>query len=492
MTGYLNVCGHSDAIEWLKQVPDASADSCVTDPPYGLGDQPDPAAVVTAWAAGREFIPTNSSGFAGETWDSFVPGPALWRQVFRVLKPGGYLLAFFGSRTYDWGTLAIRFAGFEVVDSLQFLHGRGFPKALDLSKAVDAHVATGGSKSTQIKKANDSVRQGPGRLRKSGQNNGIVSQERAAPRHIRDTPGTPEGARWKGWATALKPSCEPIVVARKPLGGSYAQSALQHGTGSLNVEASRIGEAAYTQEEWNRLGSTGGTSRLVMQKTEAMRQAYADGLIAVPNGRWPSNTLFQHELGCVETAGVWACHPDCAVRLLESQHEGASRFFYTAKTHVSDKLGWCRVCQVVFSLSEGAWGEHEPHRDQVQFHPTQKSLDLMEWLVRLVTQPGGVVADPCAGTFTTALAARRQGFNFIACDQDETYVKIGQARLASEGAAGGESGPTLSSYFCPGCKAKGEIRLVPRALVEQLARDNKKTTCPKCLGRYTAKELGAP
>jgi len=169
---------------------DDSIDAVVTDPPYGLSKEPDMMEVMRHWMNGDDYI-HSSKGFMGKTWDSFVPGPAIWKEVFRVLKPGGHLLAFFGSRTYDMGTLAIRLAGFEIRDQIMWVYGSGFPKSLDVSKAIqDA----------------DSAKQ------------------------------------WDGWGTALKPANEPICVARKPLVGTVATNVLTHGTGAINIDGCRIGD----------------------------------------------------------------------------------------------------------------------------------------------------------------------------------------------------------------------------------------------------------
>ncbi|MDI5633267.1 site-specific DNA-methyltransferase, partial [Salmonella enterica subsp. enterica serovar Anatum] len=159
---------------------DNSIDAVVTDPPYGLSKQPDMNEVLRHWLNGDDYVHTGN-GFMGKYWDSFVPGPSIWKEVFRVLKPGGHLLAFFGTRTYDLGTLAIRLAGFEIRDQIDWVYGSGFPKSLDVSKAMGDE-------------------------------------------------------QWQGWGTALKPAHEPICVARKPLVGTVSENILQFGTGGMNID----------------------------------------------------------------------------------------------------------------------------------------------------------------------------------------------------------------------------------------------------------------
>jgi hypothetical protein len=125
-----------DCLDMLKELDDNSVDSIVTDPPYGLSKEPDMTEVLRHWLAGDDYV-HKGKGFMGKSWDSFVPGPSIWRECLRVLKPGGHLLAFFGTRTHDMGTLAIRLAGFEVRDTVMWVYGSGFPKSMDVSKAID-------------------------------------------------------------------------------------------------------------------------------------------------------------------------------------------------------------------------------------------------------------------------------------------------------------------------------------------------------------------
>lgn len=167
---------HADCLDWLRSVPDNTFDSCVTDPPYGLGKEPDPREVLAAWLNDEAFQP-GGKGFMGKSWDAFVPSPAVWRECLRVLKPGGHLVAFASTRTYDWMALGVRLAGFEVRDMLQWLYGQGFPKG-----------------------------------------------------------GNIEGGR----GGLLKPACEPMILARKPFKGTLRANIEQHGTGALEVNACRV------------------------------------------------------------------------------------------------------------------------------------------------------------------------------------------------------------------------------------------------------------
>lgn len=257
-----------------------SVDSVVCDPPYGLSKEPDMAEVLTHWLNGDDYT-HSGSGFMGKSWDSFVPGPSVWREAYRVLKPGGHLVAFFGTRTYDLGVLALRLAGFEIRDQLAWVFGSGFPKSHDVSKGIDK--LAGAERPVQSTEKVRDIRNGNGR--KHGE--GINAADRDGPVYMqRDItgPATPEAAQWQGWGTALKPAYEPIVLARKPLGaGTVARNVLTHGTGALNIDGCRVGTSKNvpTSAAKDRIGQTAKGD----EKGRTMDTAGFD-----PNvGRWPAN-----------------------------------------------------------------------------------------------------------------------------------------------------------------------------------------------------------
>lgn len=185
---------------------DNSIDAVVTDPPYGLSKEPDMMEVMKHWMNGDDYVHTGG-GFMGKSWDSFVPGPSIWKEVFRVLKPGGHLLAFFGSRTYDLGTLAIRLAGFEIRDQIMWVYGSGFPKSLDVSKAINKAA---GVERTVIGRSNNGIAGGTGEF--TSGNAGTAGYKAEFDLTIATSD---EAKQWSGWGTALKPAHEPICVARK-------------------------------------------------------------------------------------------------------------------------------------------------------------------------------------------------------------------------------------------------------------------------------------
>jgi DNA modification methylase len=383
---------NGDCIEQMRQLPANSVDSIVTDPPYELG-------------------------FMGKSWDStgIAYSVKMWDEALRVLKPGGHLLAFSGSRTYHRMAVAIEDAGFEIRDQIMWVYGSGFPKSMDVSKAIDKQAGIErevlGSYSAAKQKGSVAWN---GHNRKGGAGSGFGETANIT------TPTTDKAKQWAGWGTALKPAHEPIVLARKPLIGTVATNVIIHGTGALNIDGSRVGTDGGTA------GATFGDGQEVYGNgLNGERGIPVDGL-----GRWPAN--FIHD------------GSDEVVELLED----AARFFYCAKASKKDRNegldnfagkevgtkgnGLARTC-----ASCGAstlQGCECPDRTYVNptranHHPTVKPTELMRYLVRLVTPPEGTVLDPFMGSGSTGKAAVLEGFNFIGIDQSADYLEIATARI---------------------------------------------------------------
>lgn len=367
---------NNDCIAAMKEMPDNSVDSIVTDPPYELG-------------------------FMGKSWDStgIAFNVAVWQEALRVLKPGGNLIAFSGSRTYHRMAVAIEDAGFEIRDQIMWVYGSGFPKSMSVSKAVESHLLNGKSNPMALRKTEQD---GDGEsYQLTGKNNGILGETRVYDRK-EFSPSTDQAKQWEGWGTALKPAHEPMVLARKPMTGTVASNVLAHGVGGLNIEASRIGD-----EDTRSPASK--TALGIMNDDSWQAQEVMAGSA---NGRWPAN--FIHD--GLETE--W------------------SKFFYCAKTSKRDRnegLDGFEEKKQDESRKEGNPGGDNPRNRGVNkvanHHPTVKPTALMQYLVRLVTPPNGVVLDPFMGSGSTGKACAYEGFDFIGIDMSEEYVAIAQARI---------------------------------------------------------------
>jgi DNA modification methylase len=265
-----------------ESIPNESVDCVVTDPPYGLSKEPDIAEVLTHWLAGEDYV-HQGGGFMGKTWDSFVPGPSVWRECFRVLKPGGWMAVFAGTRTVDLMMIAIRLAGFEIRDTVDWIYGSGFPKSRDVGKAIDQ--AAGATREV-VNRRQSPRRPGTVELEKWRYRDGVVEDT---------APATEEAQKWDGWGTQLKPAHEPIILCRKPLerGLSVDANVLRHGTGAINIEGSRVGTAdTRSTASMTAMGQSGDARNW---NSHNNREVVAGS----PSGRWPANVLLTHSPGCV-------------------------------------------------------------------------------------------------------------------------------------------------------------------------------------------------
>lgn len=394
----------------MKEMPENSVDAIVTDPPYELG-------------------------FMGKSWDStgIANSVEMWSEALRVLKPGGHLLAFSGSRTYHRMTCAIEDAGFEIRDQIMWVYGSGFPKSHNISKGID--------------KSAGAVREVGNLKFKGGTQLGVINDDNWQAKDVyEDFPSTPAAKQWDGWGTALKPAHEPIVLARKPLIGTVANNVLTFGTGGLNIDGARVeGEVpSVPMAEWTRSGTTGATD----QRNGEMSQSH-------PLGRFPANfihdgsdevvELFPNSLGAggstpgVKTTGFGEfgngssnCTPDNRT-VFNSGSGSTARFFYCAKTSKRDRNegldGFPEIKGGSMSGVETREGKPTNHPVRANHHPTVKPTDLMRYLCRLITPPNGIVLDPFMGSGSTGKACSYEGFDFIGIDQSAEYVEIARARI---------------------------------------------------------------
>ena len=336
---------NGDSLEILDQLEENSIDSVVCDPPYGLGNNSKKVVeeCLKAWM-NEEAYQTSGTGFMGKAWDSFVPGPEIWKKVFRVLKPGGHVIAFAGSRTQDLMTMALRLSGFEIRDCIQWLYGSGFPKSHNIGKKLP---------------------------------------------------------QWEGFGTALKPSYEPAILCRKPIQGTVVENVLKYGVGGLNVDGCKI-------------DTTGGDS-----------------------GRWPSNVIINEEVSeDLKSYGLKSSGPNKKIgkdqniskRKIDflsgttkrihsreyKQNQGyVSRYFYCAKVSREER-------------EKGLDSSNE----RANIHPTVKPIQLMRYLCKLITPPGGTILDPFMGSGSTGIGASLEGFHFVGIEREEEYFNIARARIA--------------------------------------------------------------
>jgi len=382
----------------MKKLPDESADSCVTDPPYELG-------------------------FMGKSWDrsGIAYNVDMWKEVFRVLKPGAHLLAFSSTRTYHRMACAIEDAGFEIRDQIGWLYGSGMPKSLNISKAIDN--AAGAEREVIGQKT-----YADGKTRKSGGNE-TMHEGYQRPWRIDDpqkserltAPATDAAKQWDGWGTALKPAWEPICVARKPLAAdTIAANVLAYGTGAINIDACRIEAEGASLARNNAPGDNGWKNSSGGKNAAAIREE--QGLPA--QGRWPANVIIDGSEEVLAEFAKYGERPNGgAVRNNQSRNGflkgsnpssmvgikdtgSAARFFYSAKASQSER---------------NAEGDND--------HATVKPIALMEYLCKLVTQPNGVVLDPFAGSGSTGVGALRCKFRFIGIELLEAHYRIALRRL---------------------------------------------------------------
>ncbi len=386
---------HGDCLEVMRELPDSSVDSVVTDPPYGLG-------------------------FMGKAWDDLPPGLPFAQECLRVLKPGGHMLAFGGSRTWHRLAVAVEDAGFEIRDSIAWLYGSGFPKSLDVSKAIDK--AAGATRATKsVASAASAYSANAGNHRPWMDNEGTVEV-------AGDTPATAEAEQWEGWGTALKPAFEPIVVGRKPLTGTVAANVLKHGTGALNIAATRVGdESRSNPAAGNKAGGASLNMSVVGMPTDA------DPTLA--DGRWPTNVVLDESQAteldkqAPATGGAGrASGPSLREKTESSVAFGARNGFDGEPAFYGDKGGASRFFPTF--RYEAKAPTHERPRNGEVAHPTVKPLELMQWLVKLVTPPGGTVLEPFAGSGTTAEACVIEHFKCIAIEREVAYLSLIVQRLS--------------------------------------------------------------
>jgi len=410
-----------NCIDLMSELPDCSIDAIVTDPPYELG-------------------------FMGKSWDAsgIAYNVEVWRQCLRILKPGGHMLAFGGSRTYHRLACAVEDAGFEIRDQIMWVYGSGFPKSLDVAKALDKHFGkerevvgyadphdprTAMARSIYGAKIQD----GPGR------GNPIT------------VPASDEAKEWDGWGTALKPAHEPIVVARRPFDGTVAENILRWSTGAINIDACRVEfvsdedkKESTDKNQHEDFGTEPMTNNTVYGDYSMVKPANYN-----PPGRWPANFIHDGsdevlELFPDSKGGAYPSRRGNAVATSFAsgqETEGgfrkmgddgsAARFFYCAKASTAERNAGLegmpkKKADTRSDVAAGIWKDMSaPHQNH---HPTVKPVSLMRYLIRLVTHPDGVVLDPFLGSGTTAVAAIHENVKWVGFEVNPEYANIADKR----------------------------------------------------------------
>lgn len=375
-----------DSREVLKTLADNSIDSCVCDPPYALVSiQNRFGKPGSAPAKGNDAYMRASAGFMGANWDVGETAFAVtfWAEVYRVLKPGGHVVAFSGTRTYHRLACAVEDAGFEIRDMVAWLYGQGFPKSKDVALSIDKGDGHG-NRGRAVPTASTNLPSGK-----------YADEKLTANKVEAYAPKTDTARQWQGWGTALKPALEPIVLARKPLESTVAGNVMKWGTGALNIDGSRVACADKTAFP---VGATSVDGSIKTGLHSSPR-----GPDAAPNARWPANLI-----------------TDGSDEAISGFPDGEHRYFYTAKADATERLG--------------------------TKHPTVKPTDLMAYLIRLVTPPGGTTLDPFAGSGSTGVAAVFEGFNAVLVEREPEYHADILRRIAW---AKGEGGLTMTQKRIP-------------------------------------------
>ncbi len=397
-----------DCCEILKTIPSESVDAIVTDPPYEIS-------------------------FMGRSWDAagVAYNVAMWQECLRVLKPGGHLLSFGGTRTYHRMACAIEDAGFEVRDSIHWLYGTGFPKSRNVAIAIDKEAGAMGHRGKRVSLAGNKTQ---------GED---LEYAVAQPKH---EPITDDAKHWNGWGTALKPSHEPVVVARKPLVGNVVKNVLAHGTGALNIDGCRVGfQSDADKASAKPQGRATSKDKHIGAEPDAGNNETRIEFSVNQNaaGRWPTNILLSHTPECGN-----ACAEDCPVAELDRQSPvSGTPKAYAPQNRDSEEGG-------MFGIGAGRGGGQigdvggasrffpvfkyqakAPRRERGESnnHPTVKPVALMEWLIKLVVQPDGIVLDPFMGSGTTGVAAMRCGVSFIGIEREPNYMAIAEGRILAAG-----------------------------------------------------------
>lgn len=436
---------HGDCLEVMATMPANSVTAIVTDPPYGLGETPDIAELMQQWIT--EGHADMGKGFMGRNWD-VVPGPVYWREMFRIAKPGAYLLAMCGTRTVDLMSIAIRFGGWVKFDEISYhmgqglppiidwVQGAGFPKSMAIDKAIDRIQGKVGEYG-DYKTPDHAIKRKPGneRMHEGYQRpwrDDPEIEDRNARQYIA---ATPESAQWQNYGTALKPAHEIILCFRKPVESTYANNALKWGTGGLNIDGARVA----TSGEAVPVFTTSGGRKFEQTGTQPNRRTQQMG--TTTQGRFPANIIWDGsdaikaefdkagvtggkwgKQGTEGTKGVFGVGVQASTTEPFIGDTGsASRFFTVCPPDVP---------RLVYHSKASSSERNEGLDDVTNIHCTVKPLSLTRWMCRLLRQPANnLILDPFGGSGTTGVAALLEGCDTIVIEREADYIPIIRARL---------------------------------------------------------------
>ena len=437
----LNKIYNQNCKEGMKLLPDNSISSIVTDPPYGLSKEPDIVEVLTNWLNNEEYI-HNSKGFMNVAWDSFVPNPSIWKEAYRVLKPGGYLLCFASTRTYDLMCISLRLAGFEIRDQIDYIYGSGFPKSMDISKQIDKQF---GAEREIVGEGKYFNRQPNGlascnvtgfssEIGKRHGSNGYITE-----------PSAEEAKQFNGYGTNLKPAHEPIIVARKPLSEkTIVDNVLKWNTGGINIDDCRVESSEEDKIMMDKKASKNPTTNY-SNKDDKIYGKYALDKASPANqiGRFPANIIMDEEAGKlldnqsgIRPSGKANGNAEVGIAtngqgvpplrrgklISRDDTGGASRFFKQCNYDDSDyefiNFMYCAKAS-------------KKERGEGNNHPCVKPLSLIKYLVTLVTPPNGICLDLFEGSGTHAVSCEELGFDYIGFELNKEYYDIAEKRLSN-------------------------------------------------------------
>lgn len=473
---------NDDCLNALKKIPDSSIEAVCTDPPYGLSKQPDIAEVMQHWLNDKTYE-HKSTGFMGKSWDSFVPGPEYWREVYRVLKPGGHAAIFAGSRTQDLMSIALRFAGFEIRETIMWAYSQGFPKSHSVDKAIDKmggkQIPDGFASWLKSERESKGISAKDlcemGKFYKNVNHGGLISNWESGlgspsakqfnllcdllelpfekreeverqilgwrkvmpgvafssegPSELPITaPATDQAKQWQGWGTALKPCYEPIILVRKPLEGTVAQNVLKWGCGGINIDECRVelaNEADKAQFEFNhavgtRIPEEYADKKLGLHDGGWMQQV---GEKEMPTGRWPGNLA--HD-GSDEVVEMFPESKGQSGYVNDSKRSTKNCYGDPADNGKQYEPRGDSGSAARFFYSSKAT---KKDRGEGNTHPTVKPVKLMEWLVKMVTPKNGKCLDPFMGSGSTGVACMNTNRKFIGIEMDSEYFQIAKRRI---------------------------------------------------------------